>query len=491
MANRILPHEKQLVMKFGGTSVGNSEAFSRVVEIVKSVQAEKGRPHLRPEWPRLVVVVSAMLGVTDLLLEAAMQACKGEKIAVEQAAQKLREMHNQVVQDLLPEVSSQIVIKDELNHLISDFTSLGYAIAVLGEVTPRALDAVAGMGERLCVRLLAAILNYQGIAAQYVDATQLIVTDNEFQHAHPDLELTRSKTINMLEPLFIRQIVPVVTGFIAATPEGITTTLGRGGSDYSAAILGAVLEAQDVWIWTDVDGVMSADPRMVPDARTIPSLSFREIAELAYYGAKVVHPKTVRPLIEAEIGIRVCNTFNPEHPGTRLVGNARGKNTNGAIKAVTAIRAQSLITIEGRGMLGVPGVAARAFGAVAATGTSVPLITQSSSEQSICFAVPVSAVKKVTAALENVFASELERRDIDRVWSTGEIVIITVVGEGMQSTPGIAGRVFSKLGDNEVNVIAIAQGSSEVSISLVVDGKDAERALRAIHELIVGPREKG
>jgi aspartate kinase len=246
-----------------------------------------------------------------------------------------------------------------------------------------------------------------------------------------------------------------------------------------------------VWIWTDVDGVMSADPRVVPDARTIPILSYREIAELAYFGAKVVHPKTIRPVIESHIGLRVCNTFNPIHPGTRIVeennnqNSSVGKDQTALIKAVTAIRGQSLITVEGRGMLGVPGVAARTFGAVASTGTSVPLITQASSEQSICFAVPVDTAERVVASLESAFAHELEGKDIDRIWMTGEVTIITIVGAGMRNTPGIAGRIFTALGAGAVNVIAIAQGSSEVSISLVVDAIDADRGVRAVHDLIV------
>jgi len=234
--------------------------------------------------------------------------------------------------------------------------------------------------------------------------------------------------------------------------------------------------------------VMSADPRAVPQARTIPELTYREIAELAYYGAKVLHPKTIRPVIEAGIGLRICNTFNPTHPGTRLVDNGSAGH-NGDIKAVTAIHDQQLITIEGRGMLGVPGVAARAFAAVASTGTSVPLITQASSEQSICFAAPGGATGQVIAALSKAFGDELEQGDIDRIWATEEVVIITIVGVGMIHTPGIAGRIFTALGEQHVNVIAIAQGSSEVSISLVVDGKDAQAALIALHELIAGGQE--
>jgi len=279
-------------------------------------------------------------------------------------------------------------------------------------------------------------------------------------------------------------MIPVTTGFIAATPKGVVTTLGRGGSDYTAALIGAALPANDVWIWTDVNGVMTTDPRLVPEAQTIPELTFREISELAYFGAKVLHPKTIRPVIDAGVGLRICNTFQPAHPGTRLVADNH-LPVHGQVKAVTAIKGLKLITVEGRGMLGVPGVAARTFSAVAATGTSVPLITQASSEQSICFAVPTESTEQVLAALQKAFAHEIANQDIDRVWATEELVIITIVGAGMRSTPGISGKVFSALGNVGVNIIAIAQGSSEVAISLVVDGASITPALQAVHRLII------
>lgn len=463
-----------LVMKFGGTSVGDSSALQMAAAIVRDS---------RPSWPRMVVVTSAMSGVTNLLMEAASRASAGESEFVLRAAAELRTRHIAAVESLVTDLARQVQVKQELGFIIQEFINLCQAIGVLGEATPRALDVVGSIGERLNVRVLAAVLEAAGIPAQPIEATQLIVTDRQFQSAHPDMPQTAQNTRKVLEPVLLLGKVPVVTGFIAATPEGITTTLGRGGSDYSAAILGAALPADEVWIWTDVDGVMSADPRLVPEAVTIPVLSYREIAELAYYGAKVVHPKTIRPVIEAGIGLRVCNTFNPANPGTQLV-NEQALGANGDIKAVTAIHKQSLVTVEGRGMLGVPGVAARTFGAVAATGTSVPLITQASSEQSICFAVPLDSVTRVIASLKDTFAPELERGDIDRVWATGEVTIITIVGAGMRSTPGIAGRIFSALGERNVNVIAIAQGSSEVSISLVVAAEDAEEGLRSVHALI-------
>ena len=465
---------RTLVMKFGGTSVGSAEAMKQVLEILI---AERQR------WCNIAVVISAMSGVTDMLIESALDAKLGHSDTFHQTAGELRKKHYAVVDELLPDLARKAQVKHEIDHLISDFVNLCQAITVIGEASPRALDAVAALGERLNVRTLAAVLDANGVPAQYVEATQLIVANSEFQAAHPDLEASRSQSRQVLEPLFLQGRIPVVTGFIAATLEGAIVTLGRGGSDYSAAILGAVLPADEVWIWTDVDGVMTADPRLVKSAHTIPELSYREIAELAYFGAKVLHPKTIRPVIEAGIPLRVCNTFNPKNPGTRLVANVNG-HVAGAIKAVTAIQGQSLVTLEGRGMLGVPGVAARTFGAVAATGTSVPLITQASSEQSICFAVPIEAVIQVIDSLESAFKDEIDSQDIDRVWSTDEVVIITVVGAGMRNTPGIAGRIFTALGDKLVNVIAVAQGSSEVSISLVVDAAQAENGVKALHELI-------
>jgi aspartokinase/homoserine dehydrogenase 1 len=287
----------------------------------------------------------------------------------------------------------------------------------------------------------------------------------------------------VLPPILKAGTVPVVTGFIGATRQGITTTLGRGGSDYTAAVLGAVLPADEVWIWTDVNGVMTADPRLVPEARTIDVLSYREVAELAYFGAKVLHPKTIRPVIEAGIPLSVLNTFQADHAGTRIVSDQAVRDSS-VIKAVTAIRDLRLVTLEGRGMLGVPGVAARTFAAIASTHTSVPLISQASSEQSICFAVPSASVERVIAALQAEFTAEMQRRDIDKVWATSEVVIISVVGAGMRNTPGIAGRVFSTLGSEKVNVIAIAQGSSEVSISFIVDAADGTRTVQVLHRLI-------
>jgi aspartate kinase len=472
--------KQTLVMKFGGTSVGSVDALAKAIQIIKDAQ---------DEYPRVIVIASAMSGVTDLLLKSASLAAQGKVDSLPEAESTLREKHFSAADALIHEQKLRDEAKGEINCLIQLLVDLCRAIAVLGEASPRALDAVAALGERMSVRLLAAIAQDAGISARAIESTEFILTNAHFQNAHPDFTATTEKTRAVLNPLMDAGTIPITTGFIGATPDGIITTLGRGGSDYTAAIIGSVLPADDVWIWTDVDGVMTTDPRIAPEAQTLPEISYGEIAELAYYGAKVLHPKTIRPVVDAGIGLRICNTFNPSHPGTRLIANGHfnGKayKPEKVIKAVTAIRKQRLVTIEGRGMLGVPGVAARAFGAVASTGTSVPLITQASSEQSICFAVPSETAASVLDALEKAFVHEIEDQDIDRVWSTEDVSIVTVVGEGMRHTVGVAGRVFSQLGKQGVNVLAIAQGSSEVSISLVVDTHDTERAVKALHQLIV------
>ena len=289
---------------------------------------------------------------------------------------------------------------------------------------------------------------------------------------------TRVATRGRLLPLLEAGVMPVVTGFVAATPDGVPTVLGRGGSDYSAAILGAALDAAEIQIWTDVDGVLTADPRIVKDARPLPELTYSEAAELAYFGAKVLHPKTMLPAVDLGIPISVRNTFNPTFPGTRIVAQS---GNGGTVKALTVIRGLALITVAGRGMMGVPGIAARTFAAVASQEANVLMISQASSEQSICFVVSEADTARVAAGLEATFATELHRRLIDRVTVESQVVIVAVVGEGMRGTPGIAAKLFGALGEREVNVIAVAQGSSEANISLVLAAADADAAVRYIH----------
>ena len=468
-----------LLMKFGGTSVGTPQAMAQAVENIRQS---------RKNWKEIVVVTSALSGVTNLLSESVKHAVIGDEIFISQAESTLITKHVQLIEELISSPVQQAQVKQEIKHLCTDFSTLCRAVSILGEATPRALDAILSLGERFSVRILAGALQAVELPAQFIETTNLIVTDDHYQAAHPDLKKTSLKIESILKPLLAQGQIPVLTGFIAATERGITTTLGRGGSDYSAALIGALLPADEVWIWTDVSGVMTADPRIVPQARTIPILNYHEMAELAYFGAKVLHPKAIRPVIETGIPVRICNTFVPEHSGTRIIKDGetvpKHLGAHQVIKGVTAIPSQRLVTVEGRGMLGVPGVAARTFGAVAATGTSVSLITQASSEQSISFSVPSDSVKAVLTSLHDAFAQELAQRDIDRVWSTEDVAIITAVGEGLQHTPGVAGQIFSALGAENVNIYAIAQGSSKVAISLIVIAGDAEKAVHILHHFI-------
>ncbi len=459
-----------LTMKFGGTSVGDATAIAQTVDIVRQAREAQAE--------QVVAVISAMRGVTNRLQEGLLCAAH-DGCAFGEHADALRAQHAEAARALLGAECEPVIAA--IGELIDAYLRFCEGVSLLGETTPRALDYTMGLGERMCARLVAAAVRKAGLPAEAVDATALIVTDDRHQDAAPLVVETAENVRRVLVPLLEAGVVPVVTGYIGATRDGVSTTLGRGGSDYSAALIGALLHSDEVWIWTDVDGVMSADPRIVPQARTIGTLTSREVNELAYFGARVLHPKTIRPVLEAGIPLRVKNTFNPSHPGTLIAPN--GQASAGPIKAVTAIRAVSLITVEGMGMLGVPGIAARTFGAVARTGTSVLLISQASSEQSICFAVPSASAQRVVEAVEQEFALEIARRDIDRVWARDEVTIVTVVGSGMRELPGIAGRIFTATGEHGVNVIAIAQGSSECGVSLLVDAHDADEALRAIHPL--------
>jgi aspartate kinase len=331
----------------------------------------------------------------------------------------------------------------------------------------------------MSVPQVAALLNHAGISAAGVVATELIVTDDRFGGAVPIIGPTAEKTQANLRPLLAAGKVPVVTGFIGATEDGIQTTLGRGGSDYSATIIGRALESDEVWIWTDVNGVMTADPRVVPEAHPISHLSYAEISELSYFGAKVLHSQAIRPARRESIPVRILNTFEPENPGTLI--DAEAQESNRTVKAIAAIKNMSLITVAGPGMIGIPGVAGRTFTAVARTGANVLMISQASSEQSICFVVPTVDVERVIKSLEVEMIREIERRDLERIRFENNVVILAVVGAGMKGTPGVSARLFGALGQKSINVIAIAQGSSEFNISVVIAHGDADDAVRAIH----------
>src|SRR5579859_3147124 len=462
-----------ITMKFGGTSMGSHDAIAQCARIV-SEHKEQGH--------RILTVVSAMSGVTDMLLQAARTSASGDEATHFTIVDNLRKRHHETAEMLVRDEKIARPLLDDLDTMLDGLNALCHSIAVLREVTPRGLDLIASFGERLSARLLAAHLRSQGYDSLAFDSSDLIVTDENFQDAAPYMDETRKRVHEYLLPCLENGMIPVATGFIAATRSGIITTLGRGGSDYSAAILGAVIDTDQLWIYTDVDGIMTADPRLVPTARVIPVLSYGEVGELAYFGAKVLHPKTVQPMIDRSAPVRVRNTFNPSHQGTLI--QPQSEITAGAVKAVTAIKDVSLVSVEGRGMVGVPGIAGRTFMATARASASMLLISQSSSEQSFCFVIPTDRVHAALDSIRRELRYELDRKDVDRIWARQDIVIITTVGAGMRGMPGVASRVCGALADHGINILVIAQGSSEYSISLVVSDDDHVKAVQVLHELI-------
>src|SRR2546422_3829919 len=458
------------VMKFGGTSVGDAECIERAAKIVAAASGQGA----------LVVVVSAMSGVTNRLIEAAHRSQEGRQEEVAKLTDLLRIQHETALRTLIRDETRRAQVSGVMEQVIAETARLLQGTALLRELTPRARDAISGAGERLATPLVAGALCEAGLRSVAIEATELIVTDDHRGSAAPLLEQTHERAEARLRPLLADGIVPVATGFIGATTDGTLTPLGRGGSDYPATIRGAALGADETNIWTDVEGVMTADPRLVPEARTLPEISYNEAAELAYFGAKVLHPKTLRPVAEAGIPVWIRNSFSPSRAGTKITQT--GRPTNNGVRGITAISDVSLITVGGRGIVGVIGVAARTFETVARVGANVLLISQSSSENDICFIVRSTDAARTMKALQNAFASDLVHHDVEHITVDSEIAIIAVVGDRMRGTPGIAGRTFSALGRKAINIIAIAQGSSEYNVSFVVEANAMRDAVAAVHD---------
>jgi aspartate kinase len=456
------------VVKFGGTSVGDAPRIRKVLDIIRDAARESD----------LVVVVSAMSGVTNKLVEAAAHSEAGNHEAVEMIFDELRERHRAVAGALIHSAPVRNRIHHEVEQVFQEGERLCQGTALLRELTLRARDSICSLGERLSAPLVAAALTECGVKSEAIEATELIVTDSCHGAADPLMDLTRKRCEARLRPLLREAVMPVVTGFIGATVDGMLTTLGRGGSDYSATILGAALNADEVIIWTDVDGLMTADPRLVPGAATIPEISYREAAELAHFGAKVLHPKTISAVTVCGIPLWIRNTFCPELAGTRIT--PAGPSTDGGVKGLTAISEVALVTVGGPGIVGVPDVLGRTFATTAAVRANVLLISQSSSQNDICLVVASSVAERTVEALRHEFAQDLAHEKVEHITLDQTIAIVTVVGKNMRGS-GTVGRTFTALGRENVNVVAIAQGSSECNISFVVSKDDVKAALETTH----------
>ena len=460
------------VLKFGGSSVATAERVRRVVSILTQARAAG----------ELTVVVSAFGGVTDTLLRTAALAERRDESYLDLLTE-LEKRHLAATAELASP-SDVDLVKSFVLQALHELRDLLHGVYLLREASPRTRDRLLSYGERLSAAIVAAALRQGGMASEDADARRLILTDDRFGQAQVDFETTYGR-IRQSYAEAPKDVVRVVTGFIAATPDGETTTLGRGGSDYTASILGAALGAEAVELWTDVSGVLSADPRFVPDAAPIAKMSYEELMELSHFGAKVVHPPSVHPTRNAKIPLLIKNTFDPEAPGTRVT--AEPLPDQPPVRGVTSIGRVALLRIEGAGMVGVPGVASRVFGALGRRQVNVILISQASSEHSICLAVTPESLTAADEALREEFALERRVGLLDDPVVEPDMAAVAVVGGGMRRHLGTAGRLFAMLGAHGINVHAIAQGSSELNISLVVSAADDQRAVRTLHEAFLFP----
>ena len=455
-----------VVHKFGGSSVADAECFRRVADILESQPS-----------PQLGVVLSACKGVTDVLLNLVLLAERQDGSYIEQL-QGLRDRHAAIANTLLPApAAAQWLARFDQDR--ADLTGILHTTSLMRSAAQNVRDLVAGYGEIWSTSLFAPYLAQRRgseASVRWLDARRCVVVEWGPLGPGVQWDVSRQQLAGQLADGFAGTLV--ITGFIASTPQGIQTTLGRNGSDFSASVFGSVLDANAIHIWTDVDGVLSADPRRVPNAQVIDSLSYSEAMELAYFGAKVIHPQTMAPAIGRSIPIYIRNTFNPDGPGTLICATP---DSPLLVKGITTIEGIALVNIEGAGMIGVPGTAHRLFGALREEGISVILISQGSSEHSICCAIPQDQAERALRVVRAAFRRELDEGQIQSVDAALDLAILAVVGDGMAGKPGVSAKVFNALGAAAVNVRAIAQGASERNISVVVDGKHATRALRATH----------
>ncbi len=462
-----------LVMKFGGTSMGSAERMKVAAELIS---AESAR---RP----VLVVVSAMSKITDLLLDTLRRAEVGDQAGVAANLELLLERHVTTCQALFAtarnpefgEIAARLV-----GSLVSELRRIANGVLMLGERPPRSVDEALSIGERLSSAVLANFLQSRDINAEAINAADVVVTDAVFGNASPQSEPTRARCTARLRPLLQAGIVPIVTGFNGATEDGRPTTLGRGGSDFSASILSAALDAEELWIWTDVDGIMTADPRLVSDAAVLDQVTYAEAAELAYNGAKVLHPRTLAPLAEKKIPVWSKNSFAPEKPGTRIIGHVDEPR---GVRAVTSMSNVALVSMEpASAVLTGTRVMARSLDALALANVEILVFSSSSYRQSFCFLIRKHDVDAALEALASNLSIELAHGYLKPIQVDENVGLVAVVGEGMRGTPGLAGRVFTAISRERINIIAIAQGSSEITIGIIVRLDGLERAVQAVHQ---------
>jgi len=459
----------KVVMKFGGVCTSSGANILRIVDIVRR-HVERG--------DEVVLVISAMAGVTDELIGLINDALAGKLKEVEKSIMMIRDRHVQACSEAIENDKLRREAIRDVEGLIQELYFTLRIISYLKEASPRTRDRVLAFGEKMATNIVWRALMSKGIKAEYFTGGQAgIITDDNFGRASPIMSLCEEKLKKNLAPLLEEGVVPVVTGFIGQTVEGVETTLGRGGSDYSATIIGAALEVDEVWVWKDVEGIMTADPKIVPNTKPIPKISYEEATELAYFGAKVLHPLALKPLIEKRIPLRVKNFFNPENPGTVVHHET---SSDKIVKAISMIPRVAIITVSGAELYEAPLIITKVFKVLYDVGATAVMVSQSSSQTNISIVVPEEKLQEILKGLERVLPE-----NCDVIWE-GDVCAIAVVGSGMRGRPGVAARVFSAVAQKGVNVRMIAQGASELNISLVVKREDAVKAVKALHDAFMG-----
>ena len=470
-----------IVHKFGGTSVGDARRYANVADVITE-HHHKGNSAAPGET---VVVVSAMSGVTSQLIAGARAAADGKTAVYREIKAGLLSRHLDVVENLLARSLIRLEVGGAVEDRLHDLERLYRSIAVLGEVTVRGYDAVASFGEELSSNILAAVLRERDVRAQAISATELIVSDDNFGQATPLMDQTHRRLQNRVRPLVQRGVIPVITGYVAATEEGVTTTLGRGGSDYTAAIVGAGLGADAVWIWSDVDGILTADPNIVPHARTLAELSYAEAAELAYFGADVLHPKTIRPVTESGIPLRILNSFNPTHPGTLIVATPGPERE--LLPAIISTTGLSMVAVGSQDDTWALPMAARALGCLGEAGLDVLMFSQSFSEHSLNLVVREQDQAHCLQVLRREFENG-RPGSVCNLETKEKVATISVVGVPVQGAlepgwneTGIVSHAFSALGKHGTRVIAVAQAATEYSVSFCIPEDQVTDAVRFLH----------
>ena len=457
------------VMKFGGTSVGNADNIRKVVEIVRRAA----------RTDHVAVVVSAMSGVTSKLVEVANRAGEGDLKQALALLLELKQRHETAAQALVASVSAKNAVTKTIRAILQEIEEICGEVAECQILTPEEADAISGAGERLSVPLVAAALTEAGTSCEPIEATELVVTDGHHGAAEPKMDLTRARCHERLRGMARKGVIPVITGFIGATEEGKLTTLGRNSSDYSATILGAAVDADLVEIWTDVDGVLTADPKVVPDARRIAEISFREAAEMASCGAKVLHSKCLRPLISYGIPLRICNTFAPDGPGTKIVPAVAAHS--GHAKAIAAANCSSMVTLRGIDEAMVPNFWGRVESAARAADVEIRLACQSDNKDDVGFVVASSGATGLMDAFDQEFGADLSPSYGDAISLDADVAVVTAVGHNICGNSEFLSRVLESLTRANIRILGVRRDYSETSFSFVVAGKDMKAALVAAH----------